>query len=337
MSIINQADQAREILRYYQDEKISIPCFCAENTFTMEGILRGAAQVAKKSGKNPALYIAVTANYHGRQQLRNYTSQDSTEEGYLAFRNDLERLCRHDGPFANVQVIPALDHGQPDLDEWLIDKGRDFWGCVMFDCSTKPLEENQQMVHDFVSQYKDCFVIEGCVDEITEAGQGGVKLTDPQQAKIYMDSTGADLIVANLGTEHRVTGEIKKYHSDLARKIFQQIGHKIVLHGTSCLKPEDLIKLRKDGIAKVNIWTILEISTSQKMLVEMIKCVNEILPESEITALKQQGLLADAVTNLPNHNPKLECLTEVYRRNQIKVPSITKMVDSFMTAFGYCD
>ncbi len=63
-------------------------------------------------------YLGATANYHGRQQLKNYTSLDDTEEGFLAFHNDLERLARKVGPFSNAlatrqypaTVCPLLFH-----------------------------------------------------------------------------------------------------------------------------------------------------------------------------------------------------------------------------------
>lgn len=335
MPLVNQADSARKIISEYRDSRISMPCFCAENTFTMEGILKGASRLAEEREKGVAIYIAVTGNYHGRQQLRNYTSLDNTWEGYLAFKSDIERLCRKNGPFPNVNVIPSLDHGQPEIDSDIIDKGRNFWGCVMFDCSTLPLDDNRRMVKDFVKKYRDYFVIEGCVDEITESGQGGMKLTDPDQAKRYMEETGTDLIVANLGTEHRVTGDKKKYRGDIARQIYERIGYRIVLHGTSCLTGDDIVKLPSDGIAKVNIWTILETKTTQQMLVNMIRHAEDILPAQTISELVDKGLLGNIFSETAVADPKLEYLTEVYRRNQIKVPEISQAVYDFMKVFGY--
>jgi fructose/tagatose bisphosphate aldolase len=335
LALITQASQAREIIKLYSDKKIPMPCFCAENTFTMEGILTGASRVAVETGTIPAIYIAVTANYHGRQQLKNYTSLNDTWEGYLAFKSDLSRLCRKGGPFSSVQVIPSLDHGQPGLDQSLINDGRDFWGCVMYDCSTLPLDENQDRVRRFVKQYRNDFVIEGCVDEITEAGHGGMKLTDPNDAKEFVDCTGCDLIVANLGTEHRVTGGRKKYHGELAQRISEKTGRCIVLHGTSCLSSQDLARLPGDGIAKVNIWTVLETKTTQKMLVTLIKQAYEILNCSEIRQLKDNKLLGEKIEIDPANLPKLKYLTEVYRRNSIKTPSIADIVYEFMKVFGY--
>lgn len=334
MPLITRAGHARKIISQYRDKRISMPCFCAENTFTMEGILQGASKIAAEKKTDVALYIAVTANYHGRQQLKNYTSLDDTWEGFLAFRSDLQRLCRDGGPFQDVLVIPSLDHGQPGLDDRLFEEGRDFWGCVMYDCSTLPLAENQAKVKEFVEKYAGEYIIEGCVDEITESGQGGMHLTDPQQAKDYIEQTGADLIVANLGTEHRVTGEKKKYHGDLAREISKRTSRRIVLHGTSCLSQQDLLKLRDDGIDKVNIWTILETHTTKELLVKMLENADFILSADEMADLAEKNLLGTAFAG-KNAAPNLNCLTELYRRNAVKAPSVARMVCNFMKTFGY--
>ncbi len=335
MPLVTNAAQARQIIEQYRENKISMPCFCAENTFTMEGILIGASQIAKASARDVAIYIAATGNYHGRQQLKNYTSLNDTWEGFLAFKSDMQRLCRADGPFNNVIVIPALDHGQPELDDRLFEQGRDFWGCVMYDCSARPLDQNRQMVKEFVKNFADEYVIEGCVDEITESGQGGMKLTDPNDAKQFIDETGADLIVANLGTEHRVTGDKKQYRSDIARKIYEQTGRRIVLHGTSCLSQDDIAKLPADGIAKVNIWTVLETKTTQEMFAKMLEHASDILPPALVNELKKRNMFGSGIELKPDMTPKLEYLTEVYRRNAIKTPSVAQITYEFMKKFGY--
>lgn len=273
MPLVTDPSVVRSILAEYSIKRISMPCFCAENTFTMEGILAGAANVAKESGRDVAIYVAATGNYHGRQQLKNYTSLDDIEQGFLAFHDDLSRMTENCKAFENVHVVASLDHGQPEIDDYLFEEGKDFWGCVMYDCSTRPLDENRAMTAEFVKKNRDHYIIEGCVDEIVESGDGGMKLTDPDEAERYLEETGVDLMVANLGTEHRATVAEIKYHSDIAKKIYDNVGFKIVLHGTSSLSHEDLSLLRYDGIAKVNIWTVLETKTSQDMFIELLKNV----------------------------------------------------------------
>ena len=81
--IINPKD-VRSILGDYRKRKISMPCFCAENTFTMEGILKGAAQdTAKASGKD----VVNLRGGHGKLSRQAaieklYIFGHSTEEGF---------------------------------------------------------------------------------------------------------------------------------------------------------------------------------------------------------------------------------------------------------------
>ena len=312
--LLNKADEIRELVKVFQSHKTVIPCFCAENTYTVEGICRGATQAAKQLGLDSILvFIAATGNYHGRQQLANYTSLKETREGFLAFRSDLERLCRPDGPFPHVRVVPSLDHGQPQSDDFLFDEGRDFWGCVMYDCSTLPLEKNMKKTAEFVKKYCNDFLIEGCVDEITESGEtDNIQLTDPQQAHNYLKQTGVDLLVANLGTEHRATSANKRYHGELARKISALTGAVLVLHGTSCLNETNLKSICDDGILKVKTWAVLE-TTGGKDLLRYFADNADVRADS----------------------PQLEYLTETFRRNRIKTPAVASIVERFISYFGY--
>ena len=199
-----------------------------------------------------------------------------------------------------------------------------------------PLNKNRTMTTEFVNQWRDQFIIEGCVDEITESGDGEMKLTTPDDAKRFLDETGVDLVVVNLGTEHRATSAQLRYHSDIAKKICKLTGQKLVLHGTSSLSKSDLQLLRHDGIAKVNIWTVLETATTQLMLEEMIKNIGNILPKDAIEKLVAAGWLGQAaVDHSENHSPSLAYLVELYRRNELKVVSVADLVESFIEALGF--
>ena len=338
MPLLSNAKRIRALLQEFQSKRIAIPCFCSEDTYTMEGILAGASRVSQSLGLDVvAVFIAVTANYPGRQQLKNYTSLASTKEGFIAFRSDLERLTRPDGPFPNVLVMPSLDHGQYDDDDFLFEEAKDFWGCVMYDCSGLSLDENRKRTAEFVKRHKGDYIIEGCVDEIVESGETDkMQLTDPKEARIFLEETGVDLMVVNLGTEHRATKSGLKYHGDLAREISSAVGNKLVLHGTSSLTDEDLPKLADDGICKVNIWAVLETDVAQNMAEAHIRNIGKILPTKQIQALFEDGWLGKkAVEHSREHHPTLDYMTEVHRRNELKVPIISRLVEQYFLTFGY--
>ena len=128
----------------------------------------------------------------------------------------------------------------------------------MFDASALPFDENIRRTAEYVARYNDLVTIEGAVDEIVSAGgQPQNSLCTVDRAERFVRETGVDLIVPNVGTEHRATYEEAKYHGDLARAISQSVGKILCLHGTSSLGTEDVARLNGDGIVKVNIWTRL--------------------------------------------------------------------------------
>ncbi len=85
-----------------------------------------------------------------------------------------------------------------------------------------------------------------------------IHITSPHQAEKYFSETGVDIIVPNLGTEHRSSTSTLKYEGNLAREISNRIGPYLCLHGASSLAEEQISHFYEDGICKVNIWTILE-------------------------------------------------------------------------------
>jgi fructose-bisphosphate aldolase class II len=86
-----------------------------------------------------------------------------------------------------------------------------------------------------------------------------------------MKETGVDVVVANLGTEHRASGQDLHYYYDAARAIKAKIGPRICLHGTSSVSNDQIGKLFEDGICKVNIWTALERDASPALTEWIVK------------------------------------------------------------------
>lgn len=100
------------------------------------------------------------------------------------------------------------------------------YASIMYDASTLPLEENIRKTAAFVQKRGKDILIEGACDEIVDA-TGSVRnaLTTPEHALRFCQETGVDLVVCNLGTEHRATGKDLQYHGEVSRAIRDAIGH----------------------------------------------------------------------------------------------------------------
>lgn len=341
MPVIRNGEKAREIIDKVKKTGNSLPCFCTENIMITEAIFMGAKKFKEEQnikGQLP-LIIAFTASYEKRQQLKNYSGLSDFKEGLLAVRDDIKRIARDEGRFNDIDVIVHLDHAQPGDDDWIFKENKDFISSIMYDCSRYSLKDNIKMVKNFVKKHKKDFVIEGCVDEIYDYNKSNEKLevkdtiTEVDNVEIYFKETGVDLVVVNLGTEHRRTEEsLKKYHRDVAQKIRDKIGRQLVIHGTSSLDYTESKNLPHDGIVKVNIWTTLEVNPSRIMANKIIKNIDKMLLKEGIEKLVNEGFLNKKVLD-KGGRPSLDFLTEKYRRDDIIIPCVVKQVKNYYENF----
>lgn len=234
-----------------------LPCICSENLTTTEAILTAASEFAKeKRYDRVPITLAITNQYDHRSQSVYYTHTRRWDIGLRLFRSDLEIVSQ---AFPNVDVLVHLDHAQHDTDAQLLESDLSMYSSVMYDASSLPMEENIRKTKAYVQRKGHELLIEGACDEIVDAtGEARCEITDAEKCERYMKETGVDVVVANLGTEHRASGQDLHYYAEAARAIKAKIGPSICLHGTSSVTNDQIAKLFDDGICKVNIWTALE-------------------------------------------------------------------------------
>lgn len=291
-----------------------IPAFGVENLTTTEAVLAAAKEYGEKIGvPSVPVTVALTNLYSHRSQTTNYTHTGRWDIGLRLFMADLKILTGPDSPFAKVNVMVHLDHVQHDLDEPLLAWDMGQFSSIMYDASTLPFDLNIQATRRFVEERRHEIVIEGACDEIVDAtGEEVSILTTPEKAEEYASKTGADMIVANLGTEHRASAKDLKYHADLARQIKERIGPKIVLHGTSSVPADQVRTLYSDGVCKVNIWTALERDSSPALLEDMVKNAAKVAGPNVAKKLADEGYLG--INSDITSKAHLDYFTTVYRQ-----------------------
>ncbi|MCL2813763.1 MAG: class II fructose-bisphosphate aldolase [Oscillospiraceae bacterium] len=272
MALITDFSKVKEIYAQAAEKGWVIPCFCSENLTTSEAVLSAAQDFARKNNRRRIpVTLAMTVRYSHRPQASYYTHTRRWDTGLRLFTSDAKILSDKNGPFPDVDVLLHLDHVQHDADLELLENwDLAEYSSIMYDASNLPFAENIQKTAAFAEKMRGRILIEGACDEIFNAG-GEIHnaLTTPEKAGEYMDKTKVDLIVANLGTEHRAGSATLHYFDDMAKKIKKQIGAKIVLHGLSSVSLEQVKNLYGDGICKVNIWTMLERDSSPALLGQM--------------------------------------------------------------------
>jgi fructose-bisphosphate aldolase class II len=221
-----------------------------------------------------------------------------------------------------------LDHTLWDSDKPLLEWDMRRFSMIMYDASTLPFESNIQHTARFVSKFGEKIVVEGACDEIVDAtGDTRSDLTTPEEAEKFLKKTGVDFIVANLGTEHRASAADLRYHGDLARKISNLTGPKLVLHGTSSVGKDQIKDLFDDGIAKVNIWTTLERDSSPVLFEDMVRNASMVTGTEKTEELIRGGLLGNNVNR--HSRASLSHYTTTYRQ-EIVFNEMKKIVEVYL-------
>jgi len=188
----------------------------------------------------------------------------------------LEVYSDRHGLFDRVEAIPFLDHGwvplTADLDLMNSAWFQEAMGIIMFDASLHDFQENARLTGGYVLRAGGKVVVEACPDKVYERAEIERKqlgaedlLSDPSRVRQFVQMTGVDLVVPNLGTEHRTASNVPlEYRRDIAQGISEQVGPIMALHGTSSLG-DRLQTVGSDGICKVNFYTAMARGASMRV------------------------------------------------------------------------
>jgi fructose-bisphosphate aldolase class II len=250
------------------------------------------------------------------------TASGDPRLGNELMMSDLKAFVGPTSPYRKLRVLPHLDHAFPWLDADMLEGFRDRFASVMCDASQKPFEENIRLTAQYVEKVKGKVVVEGAVDEIFEPDGAEKNVpTTPQQAKKFLDETGVDILVPNVGTEHRATVTEAKYRSGQAADISRAVGKILCLHGASSLKREDLHKLPSDGFVKINIFTTLTVRGGQAVARRVLSDLPNIFDEDQLRDLAARGIVGEHVLQSDSEakgkptGPKLSALANPPRRD----------------------
>lgn len=160
---------------------------------------------------------------------------------------------------SGVDMAVHLDHGQSmEAIRKALDMG---FTSVMYDGSSLPFENNvadSRMVKALADAYDADVEAELGLVGRNEGGDHdyGIQCTVPEDAKIFIEQTGADALAIAIGNQHGNYPSAPKLRLDILKTIHQTIpdAH-LVLHGGSGITDADFQECIRNGITKVNIAT----------------------------------------------------------------------------------
>src|SRR4051812_20836794 len=142
-----------------------------------------------------------------------------------------------------------LDHGDEQTCYECIESG--FYSSVMIDASHEPFDGNVEITRRVVeAAHKRGLSVEaelgmlGGVEEDIQVDESHSCLTDPDEAKLFVDQTGCDSLACAIGTSHgayKFSGS-QGIHFDRVQEIQKRLpGFPMVMHGSSSV-PEDEVR-----------------------------------------------------------------------------------------------
>jgi fructose-bisphosphate aldolase class II len=148
-----------------------------------------------------------------------------------------------------------LDHGDEETCYDCIESG--FYSSVMIDASHEDFEENIAITKRVVdAAHAKGIVVEaelgqlGGVEEHVKVDEADAKLTDPDQAKEFVERTGIDSLACAIGTSH---GAFKFSGSQALRfDVLEQIQVRLpefplVMHGSSSVPQDEVARINEAG------------------------------------------------------------------------------------------
>jgi len=327
MPLVLDHNHVQEIYAEARERKWVLPAFNAENLSTVEAILQAVAEFGKSVNINDLpIIVGITNTYSPRPQSVYYTQTRKWQIGLALFLADLDVLTCPESPFAGLRVMIHLDHIQWDQDKELLNWEMKRFSSIFYDASALPLELNIQKTVAFVEQQGHEIVIEGACAEISGTPDNS-NLTTPEQAYKYFRATGVDIVVPNLGTEHRASAANLEYQEQLAREIAQRIGPHLCLHGTSSVARDKLAHLFADGICKVNIWTALERDSSPVLFQNLLQNAAKIIGVEKSQQLLRDKLLGSKADS--QNAASIDYFTSAYRQ-KIVFQSMKEIIAGYL-------
>ena len=141
---------------------------------------------------------------------------------------------------------------------------------VMFDGSVKKYDENIAETREVVKiAHAFGATVEGEIGHVGQAASGDDRAEDMyttvDEALAYYDATGVDALAVSFGTAHGVYKSKPKLNLARLGEIHKAVNVPLVLHGGIGLSEEDFKNSIKNGVAKVNIFTDMELAGVRAM------------------------------------------------------------------------
>lgn len=203
---------------------------------------------------------------------------------------------------APVPVAVHLDHGKSaERAKTCFEVG---YTSAMIDASHHDFEENIALTKKVVGYAQKCGasveaelgVISGKEDYVKALKS---KLTDPDEAVVFVGETGIDSLAVSIGNAHGIPSANEIFDIDRLEAIGRKVKLPLVLHGASSTHPARIKRAIELGVAKINIDTDVRLAFSNNLR-HFLVAHPDVYDPREIL-----GNAAEGVTKVVMHKMKL--------------------------------
>jgi ketose-bisphosphate aldolase len=183
----------------------------------------------------------------------------------------------------SIPAVLHLDHGNSlEMVHRCLKAG---FTSVMLDFSTRPFAENADALKKVAAASRPLGVtVEGeigavgKVDSSTVEGTRECRLTDPQEARAYVETSGVDALAVAIGNAHGLYTRLPVFDFDRLAAIRECVPVPLVLHGGSGTPDAELRRAISLGITKVNVASDLVHAVRGSLLNQWNACRNTWTP-----------------------------------------------------------
>lgn len=265
---------AKELIEKAEKEGYAVCAFCTWNAEIMNIVLKTAQEM-----NSPVMIMGGPSEFALLPPVQAAATANAIAQSY------------------NVPAALHYDHGDSiDVLKDCLDAG---FTSVMLDLSKLSFDDNIQGLKEAVELAKPFgATVEGelgsvgRIDDGYREGAVASKLTDPANAKQYVEETGVDMLAVSIGNVHGIYTSLPKFDFDRLREIHETVNIPLVLHGGSTTPEPDIKQSIELGIRKINVAS------------ELIKCVRDSLLEQWQQDPQRNpwvpSALAEAVNGIPD-------------------------------------
>ncbi|WP_028609766.1 class II fructose-bisphosphate aldolase [Paenibacillus harenae] len=237
----------KEMLLAAQREKSAVAAFNVFNLETVQAAVR-AAELEKRP-----VIIALGERYFSTVDAEGFSAMVRA----IAAKSEVPCALHLDHAYEKQSIVRAISCG---------------FTSVMFDGSKYELEQNMALTLEIVElAHRSGVSVEAEIGSVSRGAfsdeeEGDGRLTDPAEAKRFVEETGVDFLAAAIGTVHGMYAGEPKIDLELLARIRSAVGVPLVLHGGSGTPDEIISKAVRTGICKVNVNTEVSLAAVAELV-----------------------------------------------------------------------